>query len=198
MKIFVNLLTISRIIFSFVLMFKANSISNLYFLLIIAILFLTDQLDGFLARKFKVQTSFGATIDTIADKVLCITLIIPLLKNYKLSVVMIIGELLIGLINFISYLHGKLIKVSIIGKVKMWVLSLSIIVGYVVSFGYLPVVIFDICSIITFVIQVGVIRNYIISLRKQKLSKLNDAKTLSKTISNLFSTEYYINRNSKG
>ncbi len=190
-KIFVNLLTISRIIFSIFLIFNATKLSNITFLMIVAILFLTDQLDGFLARKYKVQTLFGAVMDTVADKILCITLIIPLILGNRISLIILIGELAIGLTNLIAVLNKRKTTVSFIGKVKMWLLSISIIVGYLVSFGYIPKIIFNISCVITFVIQLYVLIKYILLLkRRERIGNSNIS--IEFKLEKLFDTDYYL------
>ena len=190
-KIFVNLLTISRIIFSIFLIFNATKLSNITFLMIVAILFLTDQLDGFLARKYKVQTLFGAVMDTVADKILCITLIIPLILDNRISLIILIGELAIGLTNLIAVLNKRKTTVSFIGKVKMWLLSISIIVGYLVSFGYIPKIIFNISCVITFVIQLYVLIKYILLLKgKERIGNSNIF--IEFKLEKLFDTDYYL------
>jgi len=190
-KIFVNLLTISRIVFSVFLIFNATKLSNITFLMIVAILFLTDQLDGLLARKFKVQTLFGAVMDTVADKILCITLIIPLILDNRISLIILIGELVIGLTNLIAVLNKRKTIVSFIGKVKMWLLSISIIVGYLVSFGYIPKIIFNISCVITFVIQLYVLIKYILLLKKRE--RIGDSnKSIEFKLEKLFDTDYYL------
>ena len=190
-KIFVNLLTISRIIFSIFLIFNATKLSNITFLMIVAILFLTDQLDGFLARKYKVQTLFGAVMDTVADKILCITLIIPLILGNRISLIILIGELAIGLTNLIAVLNKRKTTVSFIGKVKMWLLSISIIVGYLVSFGYIPKIIFNISCVITFVIQLYVLIKYILLLKgRERIGNSNIS--IEFKLEKLFDTDYYL------
>lgn len=192
-KVLVNVLTISRIIFSLLLIFFIK-LSDITFLILIAILLLTDQIDGVLARKFKVQTLFGAIMDSIADKVLCITLLVPLIKldiGDSTGVLMLFGELLILFINIIATLYGRKTSVSMIGKIKMWILSVSIVIGYTVKFDYIPILLFNISSIITFIVQLVVSFNYIKSLASQKkIKKVSDFK---KDIKNLFNTDYYMN-----
>ena len=60
MKIFVNILTIIRLIATFVLPIIWKSFSPLWILIFVICILLTDFLDGFLARKFKVSTLLGS------------------------------------------------------------------------------------------------------------------------------------------
>ncbi|MBN8837250.1 MAG: CDP-alcohol phosphatidyltransferase family protein [Sphingobacteriia bacterium] len=63
-----NLLTISRIaLIPFILLFIVNNYYNLAFFVFLYCA-LTDFADGYLARKMKAQSSFGAMADAIADK----------------------------------------------------------------------------------------------------------------------------------
>lgn len=193
-KIFVNLLTISRIMFSIFLIFYSGKISPTLFLTLIILLLLTDHFDGFLARKFEVQTLFGAIMDTLADKILCVTLIVPFLKpsSFKnLGFLLLIGELIILLTNTIATFKHKKTTVSLIGKAKMWVLSISIVIGYISKFGYISVNIFNVCCILTFLIQLFVIFGYIKYIKGQKENR--KSIEFKKDIENLFNTEYYLN-----
>ena len=193
-KVFVNLLTISRIIFSIFLIFNAGRISQTLFLILIISLLLTDHFDGVLARKFEVQTLFGAIMDTLADKILCVTLIVPFFKtsSFKnLGFLLLIGELLILLTNTIATFKHKKTTVTFLGKAKMWILSISIVIGYIAKFGYLSVNVFNACCLLTFIIQIFVIGGYIKYIKGQKENR--KSSEFKKDIENLFNTEYYLN-----
>jgi phosphatidylglycerophosphate synthase len=63
----VNALTLYRLLAAPVLLYLAF-IDNLnVFKWLLPISFITDMFDGFLARKLKVATSFGAMLDSVAD-----------------------------------------------------------------------------------------------------------------------------------
>ena len=100
-KIFVNALTVSRLVFTFAMPFLFNKISSTAFIWIIIALYTTDWFDGFLSRKFGVQTLFGSIMDTIADKVLCIILIVCIPNKHWSLFVMLIGEMIIGVMNLL-------------------------------------------------------------------------------------------------
>ena len=65
--IIVNFITSIRLIGSFVLPIIYYKCGINIASLIIIILFLTDAIDGFLARKLKVSTFFGCIIDAFED-----------------------------------------------------------------------------------------------------------------------------------
>jgi len=195
-KIIVNLVTSLRLIFSIFLLFLLTKISNTSFLMIMIIMFLTDWIDGFLARKFKVQTLFGSALDTIADKIFCIILIIPLLNKVNSFVLILIGEIFIAAINIIAYFKGKQTKAHIIGKTKMWALSITITLGYTYLFNYTRLSVILLSLIITFVLQLLTFITYIDYLKKQvpHKEKYSKIKTFGDIFYRLFSTSYYLDK----
>lgn len=71
-----NYITIFRLILVFVFIFLFGSdIDNksLYCVVTFLIAGLSDVLDGFLARKFKIESNFGKLMDPLADKLMQIT-----------------------------------------------------------------------------------------------------------------------------
>ena len=194
-KVLVNLLTTSRIVFSFVLLTMIQTINSYHFIGWLAILFFSDFLDGFLAREFNVQTLYGSTMDTIADKVLCILLIFPLLKESWIFSAVLIGEIGISLLNIVGKLKGKHTCSSRAGKVKMWLLASTILLGYIYYFNYIYYEIIVISGIITCGIQGYVILEYNLYLKnqlpqKRKLEyKIKDYQDIFYV---LFDTNYFL------
>ncbi|MCF8462977.1 MAG: CDP-diacylglycerol--glycerol-3-phosphate 3-phosphatidyltransferase, partial [Rickettsiaceae bacterium] len=91
-----------------------------------ALLFLiaaiTDFLDGYLARKFNLQSNFGKIMDNIADKILVVSILVLLVKFRKVNeipaLLIIAREFLIsGLRQILSEVNMK-ITVSNLGKIK--------------------------------------------------------------------------------
>jgi phosphatidylglycerophosphate synthase len=194
MKIFVNLITTIRFIYSLFLPFLKSKISNVAFICNIVLIFLTDFIDGKLARKYNVQTLFGSIMDTIADKTLSIILILSILKDVNSLLPILIFEFIIATINTIGWVSGKNTKVNMIGKLKMWLLGTTIVIGYMNYFGIISYNIVKYLSFITCIIQICVIIKYISSLAKQKSiikrAKINSFEELKYI---LFDTEYYAN-----
>lgn len=69
-----NMITTARIIFSVILLF-VKPLSPLFFTIYI-VCGMSDILDGYLARKMKCNTQFGASLDSIADTVFIAVLLI--------------------------------------------------------------------------------------------------------------------------
>ncbi len=83
---------------------------------------ITDFLDGYIARKYKMETKFGKALDPIADKFLISSTLISLLaikKIYFLWVIILIGRefFMMGL-RQIALENNYSIDVSIYGKIK--------------------------------------------------------------------------------
>lgn len=117
-----NIITVSRILLSFVLLFLQPF--ELWFMIIYCICGLTDILDGFVARKFNMTSQLGATLDSLADFVfICIMLIVflPVIDFESwmiiwLAVIMVIRfiSIIVGYVRYhqLSFLHTYLNKLS--------------------------------------------------------------------------------------
>lgn len=199
MKILVNLITTFRFLYALILPVIKAKVSNLAFIVNIVVLLLSDSLDGILARKYKIQTLYGAIMDTLADKALGIILATILINDINLVIFVIINEILILLINGVALLFKKKTKASILGKIKMWGLSISIVLGYMHYFYSIDLKIVNFSLIITIVLQIVTIINYCVSLIKQKsdYKTFKDAKENKNLKYLLFDTDYYMN-NIKG
>ena len=90
MKIFVNVLTLLRIFGTLFLPFIWATHIIPLIITYVVILLATDSFDGFLARKFHVQTLFGQIADTIADKILGIVLLIIAANSEKLFLTILV------------------------------------------------------------------------------------------------------------
>lgn len=193
-KLIVNLITINRIIFSFILLSIFNKINKYIFIISLIILFLTDFIDGFLARKFMVQSLFGSSLDTVADKTLSILLIFPLIKEYPIILLILLGEISIALLNIIGKIKGKHTRSSSIGKIKMWIISINIIISYISYFNIIKINII-IPTIITFIFQLHTIIEYFYYLKKQSSNpKITEykIKNYQDLIYILFNTNYFL------
>lgn len=192
MKLLVNLITTSRLLFTVILMIIYKSIPNYWFLICIAIIFSTDFIDGKLARKFHVETFFGSLMDTIADKVLNMALILPLISITKLFWILFILEFMILFINFIGIIYGKKIRALFLGKIKMWFIFGTIFLGYACIFNYLKSIYVIIGLVITLFLDLIVLGDYIMFLVKQDKNKNRfKVRNLADLKYFLFDTDYY-------
>lgn len=194
MKIFVNLITTLRFAYTLILAIMKAKISELAFIINIIILFLTDSIDGILARKYKVQTLYGSIMDTIADKTLCIVLMLFLVKKIDMVFIMLIGEILIACINVWATIKGKKTQSSLLGKVKMWFISATIVLSYMYYFNLISYNT-EFIGIITVLLQIATIIDYIEALKKQEgnSNQKYEIKNIQDLKYVLFNTEYYLN-----
>ena len=99
--------------------------------MILAISCLTDMIDGKIARKFNMITTFGKFLDPVADKVTQFTLIIclsikhPILWN--LILLFVIKESFQFIAGLITYRKGRMLTGALItGKICTTVLFVSL------------------------------------------------------------------------
>ncbi len=171
-KIIPNILTSSRILLTPLIVYLGLT-NHINILIGIAIIVaLTDSLDGILARKWKVESEIGAKLDAIADKVLIIGLLIILIvRNYTFFYVLIL-ECIIAFLNLYFYLKKGVANSLMIGKIKTWIVFITIIIGLmdiVFASWNVPIdyfiyftVIWQICSLLSYIM------NYIEMKSKKK------------------------------
>lgn len=98
------------------------AVRDLLAFLIFAIASITDFLDGQIARRRNLITSFGKFADPIADKLLVNTLLILMAYNRQISVVatllMIARDLIVDGLRMNAAQHGKVVSAGMAGKVK--------------------------------------------------------------------------------
>lgn len=125
----VNSLTFYRLLSAPVLMFLVIYNQSGVFKYLLAVSFLTDAIDGFLARRFNVRTDFGAKLDSIADQLTVAAAIIGMIffkpgiiANEKILVVLLLILFLIqtamALVRYhrISSFHTYLAKIAAIAQ----------------------------------------------------------------------------------
>tara|TARA_A100001015_G_C14558831_1_gene544482 strand:- start:31 stop:564 length:534 start_codon:yes stop_codon:yes gene_type:complete len=127
MRLIPNFLSFLRIFFVLPIIYTLQS--ELY--LLAAFLFflssITDFMDGYLARKYELESELGAFLDLIADKILVVTILIWLVFIYAnltltiLSILIILREIIITSFRYFLVLNNadsELIKANKYGKFK--------------------------------------------------------------------------------
>ena len=104
--------------------------SRWWALLTFILLMFTDQLDGFLARKYEVVTDFGKLADPIADKALMISALVSLniLGDlwWWVTVVIVVRELGITAWRMVLARQGQVVPASKGGKLKTVLQTLAV------------------------------------------------------------------------
>ena len=121
----VNGLTLSRVLATFSMPILYTCLSSSMFFLLIGIILLTDCIDGKLARKWDVSTIFGSLADMGADKLLGVAILLILSFSYPIMLLPIAIELGISIVNTKSALKGNIGKSKQIGRLKMWVMGIT-------------------------------------------------------------------------
>ncbi len=97
----------------------------------ITFLAISDFLDGKAARIIaKGETKEGAMLDAVSDKLFSIFLIIGLLPTLPIFAINGALEGIIALINGKTLVQGGNPKSNLLGKIKIWPLSIALILGY--------------------------------------------------------------------
>lgn len=89
---------------------------------IFAVAALSDAIDGYIARSYNQETTFGKFADPIADKLLITAALLSFVQLDKLSaitaMVIISRELLVTGLRIMAVSQDKVIKASFWGKIK--------------------------------------------------------------------------------
>lgn len=104
---------------------------NLIVLAVFVIASLTDMLDGQIARKYNLITSFGKFLDPIADKMLVNTVLILLVYSHAASVaavlLMIARDLIVDGLRFSAASKGEVVSAGFSGKLKTVLQMIAIV-----------------------------------------------------------------------
>ena len=102
---------------------------------------LTDQLDGYLARRWSVESPFGKVADPLADRLMIVTAVITLWATGRIPLVAALIVLARDLLLVLGYRllvpRGYPFEVSVLGKVATWVLYASLCLVMVTEQGTL-------------------------------------------------------------
>lgn len=100
-------------------------------LIIFALASLTDGLDGFIARKYGLVTTFGKFIDPLADKLLVSAALLMLLERGDVAawaVMLILGrDFIVTSLRLVAVDAGIVLAAMFSGKIKMVVQVLGIL-----------------------------------------------------------------------
>jgi CDP-diacylglycerol--glycerol-3-phosphate 3-phosphatidyltransferase len=120
-------------------LFFPHKTTSFFAALVFALASISDLLDGFVARRHQLVTTFGQFLDPLADKLIvsaALIMLIPLGRVPAWMVVVIIGrELAIMGLRSVAGSEGKVITADHLGKQKM-VLQTVAILGLLLHYEY--------------------------------------------------------------
>lgn len=133
-----NSVSFLRIALLPVILFVSNTHSqglNYLASFIFLIASLTDFIDGWIARRLKLESEFGANLDLIADKLLVCISLVYVSSAYNSIEILIPSSVIIIREIMVSYLrlylirgNKKRLKVKFIGKIKTFSQMISLII----------------------------------------------------------------------
>lgn len=107
------------------------SMTDLAAAILFAIAALTDFFDGWIARKYGVETVFGKLLDPLADKLLVVSALIILVEKHRLAgwmaVVLIVRDLGINALRLAAHEDNIIVSSSWLGKTKTFFLDVGIV-----------------------------------------------------------------------
>ena len=127
-----NALTVLRLIavpfFGYFIFSKQYLIA----VIIYSIASLTDMLDGFIARKYNMITSWGKIADPVADKLMQLTAIIILNAQGKIPIMLVVlaflKDIILGIGSYLLYRQNNLIaQANWYGKLTTVILYFTIV-----------------------------------------------------------------------
>ncbi len=157
----------------FVLVFYLPfSWANVAATVIFALASISDWVDGYLARSMQLESSFGAFLDPVADKLMVVVIIVLLVQAHPSiyvalpSVVIVAREISISALReWMAHLGSSTtVKVSFIGKSKT--VSQMFALGFMIfSEPFMGLPIFNIGLVIYYIAAVLTIISMVIYLR---------------------------------
>lgn len=108
------------------------SLLNIVILVLFVIASITDYVDGYIARKYNLITTFGKFIDPIADKLLVTTMFILFAVDGIVPIVVVLimlwRDILVDGLRMIASSEGIVMAAGYLGKLKTVLQMLAIIV----------------------------------------------------------------------
>jgi CDP-diacylglycerol--glycerol-3-phosphate 3-phosphatidyltransferase len=165
MSLFINLITVSRIVFGaiiFVLLTRTEFYWYSFVLFFIASI--TDYFDGYLARKYNLVSQLGEILDPIADKILIVFLLFAIAVNLTsyyigfLSAIIITREIWVGALRDFNarQQNTNATRVTFLAKIKTTIQLFTIstyLLGLAMN-NMVIVLIADIMLFLSFVVTV--------------------------------------------
>lgn len=152
--------------------------------ILLVFFFGTDALDGFLARKWHVESELGAKIDAVADKLMLGSFLIPLVIINPIISINLIFEALISLTNVIRKVKGGKPKTVQIGRIKMISICCLIILSYLNNVLNIPLICTNLLFTVTTILQVGTLHKYVKEAKKEFMNHSSEVENKQLDIDN--------------
>lgn len=163
MSLFINLITVSRIVFGAIIFLLLTRAELYWFALILFfIASITDYFDGYLARKYNLVSEIGEILDPIADKILIVFVLFAISVNLNsyyvgfISAFIITREIWVGALRDFNARQNRssATKVTFLAKIKTTT-QLSAISIYLIGLALnnmILIIIGDVSLLLSFII----------------------------------------------
>lgn len=125
-----NFITLLRVVGIFALIPIYKRYGGVAAFLLSGFCFITDCVDGLLARKLECSTFFGSIFDGVSDKFFLIINMLLLMSITPIAIVLIAFELGIACVQSLKYHYNLNVQSNKFGKAKMWVAGICISLCY--------------------------------------------------------------------
>ena len=164
-----NIVTLSRLFITILLFqqYTPRDFSPIILIIIIAIIGLSDSLDGIIARKLNQVSKLGTILDPITDRIVFILLIIWLSDNFEFIFVLLIfiREGLVSIGGLYVLISKKTLKVSNKGKVGTALIFISLCMSVITNESL--IIFIDIFIIFSVIFYYYVALEYLYNLIKK-------------------------------
>ena len=136
-----NKLTIARIILTFIFVYfiSQNGLVPMFIATcVFALASFTDFADGFIAKKYHLESDFGKLMDPIADKFLILAAFLAFVRMHLVTdwmVVLILGrEIVVTSLRIFAITKGKILAAERAGKHKTvsQIVAVFVILGFII------------------------------------------------------------------
>ena len=164
-----NIVTLSRLFITILLFqqYTPKEFSPIILIIIIAIIGLSDSLDGIIAWKLNQVSKLGTILDPITDRIVFILLIIWLSDNFEYIFVLLIfiREGLVSIGGLYVLISKKTLKVSNKGKVGTALIFISLCMSVITNESL--IIFIDIFIIFSVIFYYYVALEYLYNLIKK-------------------------------
>jgi len=125
-----NLITLSRLFVTIYIFFtfEPEEFSSFNLILLIAIIGISDSIDGIIARKFNLVSKLGIILDPVTDRIVFVLLIFWLAPFFNIIflILLLIREILVSIGGLFILKTEKTVKVSNKGKAGTALIFISL------------------------------------------------------------------------
>jgi CDP-diacylglycerol--glycerol-3-phosphate 3-phosphatidyltransferase len=135
------------------------SLKDILVFVIFAVASFTDFLDGYIARRDNLVTTFGKFVDPIADKLIVNTALLLLASSGRISIlvpiIMIARDTIVDAVRLVAVQNNVVIAASILGKAKTVTQMIGIVLVMLnnIVFGYLNIPMDQIMMVVATIIS---------------------------------------------